>query len=137
MATATAAIFPWREAYSVGIPEIDNQHKVLIKLINKLHSSMLDGKGNEALASILDELVRYTETHFAYELSMLRQRGYSGLAAHTKEHKRLTGQLLDLLTNFKGGKLTATIGVMQFLKGWLANHILERDLAYARELKTQ
>jgi hemerythrin len=35
---------------------------------------------------------------------------------------------------FQSGKLLMTVGVMQFLKEWLANHILTRDMQYAREL---
>jgi hemerythrin-like metal-binding protein len=130
-------IFPWRKEYSVGIPQIDTQHQGLIKLINGLHGSMLAGKGNQAMAGVLDELVRYAESHFSDEAGMLRQRGYSGLAAHIEEHQRLTTQVSDLRRDFSTGEITMSLGVMRFLKEWLANHILDRDMDYARELKTR
>jgi hemerythrin-like metal-binding protein len=137
MATATAnEVFPWRAEYSVGIPLIDTQHRGLIKLINDLHASMLAGKGSQAMAGILDDLIRYTESHFSYEQAMLRQSGYSGLAAHIEEHQRLTKQVTDLRQDFATSKVCMTLGVMRFLKDWLANHILDRDMDYARELKT-
>lgn len=138
MATATVTeIFPWREAYSVGISQIDSQHKGLIRLINSLHSSMAAGKGNQAMAGILAELVRYTESHFSYEQAMLQQRSYSGLASHIEEHRRLTQQVTDLQRDFSSNKISMTLDVMRFLKDWLANHILDRDMDYARELKTR
>ena len=139
MATATpptALIFPWNDSYSVRIPQIDAQHKGLIRLINDLHSAMAAGKGKEALGTILDELVRYTESHFKYEEGMLRQRQYSGLAAHQSEHQKLTGQVIELRERFRSARLTLSVEVMQFLKNWLGNHIMVHDQAYARELKT-
>jgi hemerythrin-like metal-binding protein len=137
MATATPPtnlIFPWSDAYSVRIPQIDAQHKGLIRLINDLHSAMAAGKGKEASGTILDELIRYTESHFKYEEGMLRQRQYSNLAAHQTEHKKLTGQVVELRERFRSARLTMSVEVMQFLKNWLANHILVHDQAYAREL---
>jgi hemerythrin len=133
--STTPQIFPWREAYSVHIPQIDAQHQQLIGLINQLHAAMLQGNGKPALAQILTQLVRYTDSHFSYEESMLRQRGYPGLAAHQAEHQKLKKQVVDLQVQFQAGKLLLTMQVMQFLKEWLANHILSRDMDYAKEMK--
>jgi hemerythrin-like metal-binding protein len=134
MTTTANQIFPWREAYSVRIPQIDAQHQQLVGLINELHASMLQGNGNEALGRILSELVRYAESHFSYEETLLQQRGYASLPAHRAEHRLLTKQIQDLQAQFRSGKLLMTMQVMQFLKEWLANHILTRDMQYAREL---
>ena len=127
-------IFPWRDAYSVHIPQIDGQHQQLVKLINDLHSAMLKGDGNHALGRILDQLVLYAENHFSYEETLLHERGYSALAPHRAEHQKLTAQVRGLQEQFRSGKLLMTVGVMQFLKEWLANHILTRDMQYAKEL---
>jgi hemerythrin len=138
MATATSnasVTFPWSDAYSVGIPQIDTQHKGLIRLINELHTAMAAGQGKQVLGKILDELVRYTEIHFTYEENMLRQGGYSKLAAHNSAHQKLTRQVMELRDKYRASKLTLTLEVMQFLKSWLGDHILIHDQAYARELK--
>jgi hemerythrin len=134
MATTATQIFPWREAYSVHIPQIDGQHQQLIGLINQLHAAMLQGNGAQTLGNILDDLVRYATGHFAYEESMLQQRGYPELAAHRAEHQRLIAQVYQLQKDFRSGKLLMTMQVMQFLKEWLANHILTRDMQYAKEV---
>src|SRR3954447_6185500 len=105
MVTEKTEIFPWREAYSVGMPAIDTQHKGLIRLINELQSAMMEGRGKEAVGKILDELVRYTESHFSTEEAMLRQRGYSQIAPHCEEHKKLTAQVRELQAKFHAGKL--------------------------------
>jgi hemerythrin len=134
MCTSVTQIFPWREDYSVHIPQIDGQHQQLVAIINELHAAMLQGTANAALGRILDELVRYAQSHFAYEEAMLQQRGYSSLTVHRAEHQKLTQQVADLKERFRAGKLTLSVQVMQFLKEWLANHILTRDMQYAKEL---
>src|SRR5581483_9573878 len=109
MATAVKLLFPWQARYSVGISEIDEQHKRLIALINDLHAAMLRGEGKAALERTLDELVRYAATHFGFEENLLRLRGYSELTAHQEEHRRLTAQVRTLKANFQTGKVTITV----------------------------
>jgi hemerythrin len=133
MATTTV-LFPWKDAYSVGIPRIDTQHKGLVRLINDLHAAMLEGRAKQALSHIVDELVDYTIQHFAFEESMMRQLGYSALREHQQLHQKLTSQVYELRDKFRAGKITVTIETMHFLKSWLSGHILSADMAYSREL---
>lgn len=133
--TTQQLIFPWLAKYSVGIPEIDSQHQQLIRLINDLHAAMTTGQGKETAGRTLDELVRYTEQHFSYEERMLQQKGYSQLTPHQAEHKRLTGEVVDLREKYRNGAIALTVQVMQFLKNWLAGHIMVHDQQYAAELK--
>ena len=135
--TTGTVVFPWKDAYNVGIPQVDSQHKGLVKLINDLHSGMQAGKTKEVLGGIIDELIRYTERHFKDEEAMLRLRGYSKLAAHHAIHQDLTRQVVELRDKFQTSKLALSIEVMQFLKNWLANHILTHDQAYAKELSAR
>ena len=135
MTSTTTAVFPWRDSYSVRIPQIDEQHKRLIALINDLHAAMLEGKGKETSGEIIEELVRYARNHFTYEEAMLANRKYSDLAGHREAHRALTAQVERLRSDIVGGRLTVTLELMRFLKEWLANHILSADLAYARELE--
>ncbi len=135
--TTTAPLFVWAEKYSVGLPAIDSQHKQLIGFINALHAAMGSGKGKDVLAPILENLIRYTRTHFAFEEEMLRQRGYPQLPAHSRIHKELTQEVVDLQGKFASGKLALSMDVMEFLKRWLGDHILGHDLAYAKALAAQ
>ena len=132
-ATHPTAIFPWLESYSVGVPEVDTQHKGLIRLINELHAAMASGKGKQSLGKIFDELVRYTESHFTYEEKLLKEKGYSSLVAHQAAHAKLKRQVVELRDRQRNSQLTMTVEVMQFLKGWLTDHILQHDQAYSRE----
>ncbi len=98
---------------------------------------MQTGKAKEALGSILDELIRYTERHFTDEETMLRMKGYSKLAAHHSIHADLTRPVVELRDKFKTSQLSLSIEVMPFLKNWLASHILTHDQAYAKEFSSR
>ena len=53
------ALFEWKNDLSVGIAEIDRQHKVLIDLINQLHDAMLTRKTKEVMSGNLKGLLDY------------------------------------------------------------------------------
>jgi len=128
-------LFPWRPEYSVGIEEIDGQHKLLVTLINDLQEAMYEGRGRDALVEILNDLVRYTETHFAFEESLLKKGGITKFVEHQAEHKKLAGQVYELRDQLRSQKIVLTTAVMRFLKNWLADHIMQHDQAYAQEFK--
>jgi len=54
------ALITWNAALSVGVKEIDDQHKKLIDLVNQLNDAMHAGKGRDVLGAVLAELVKYT-----------------------------------------------------------------------------
>jgi hemerythrin len=61
------AFMEWNNSFSVNVAEIDNQHKHLIDLINKLFEAMSVGKGSEVMGTVLKDLINYTVSHFAME----------------------------------------------------------------------
>ena len=121
----------WRDDYSVNVSEIDNQHKKLFALINELRSAMERGQGWKMFGNTLEELVRYTRTHFAYEEGLMKAKGYSGYEEHKIKHDKMTQKVLDIQEQYQNGHVTITPEVMKFLEGWLNKHILGTDKAYA------
>lgn len=130
-------IMNWSENLSVGIVEIDAQHKNLLAQINQLHDSMKEGKGKEALGKTLDELVTYTAYHFKTEERFFLKFAYPDTPAHKKEHDDLTKKAVDLKDKYSKGQMVLTIEVMNFLKDWLTNHIMVSDKKYAPFLKAK
>ncbi len=121
------AFFEWNAAISVNQKDIDDQHKVLVKLINDLHEAMSQGKGREIIGKTLDELLKYTQTHFSYEENKLKNMGFVGLTSHKLMHDSFTKQVLDMKDQHQKGKLSITIEVLNFLKDWLVKHIQGQD----------
>ena len=54
------AILEWSEDYVVGVAEIDEQHKHLFDIVNRLHKAVSEGAEQSMLGEILNELIDYT-----------------------------------------------------------------------------
>jgi hemerythrin len=52
-----AQLLAWKPEYSVGVSELDQQHKGLVAMMNELHDAMMQGKGSEVLGGILKRLI--------------------------------------------------------------------------------
>lgn len=127
----------WRDAMSVGIKAIDDDHQQLISLINQfsdiVHSSPdLGGKAESAVRSILGRLQSYTVEHFQREERLQAEAGYDGLAENRAHHLALTKTLNSMIERFTGGahaaKPLSAKELSAFLNSWLVDHIIKVDL---------
>jgi hemerythrin len=124
------AFIEWNDGYSVKNAAMDKQHQGLIELINKLHAAMGQGQGKEALPVIFDSLVRYTQTHFAAEESLLQKYNYPDLPTQKRQHADLIKQISDLQKQFQAGDFSSSMKTSEFLKKWLIEHIQGTDQKY-------
>lgn len=125
-------IMKWSEELSVGIGEIDNQHKRLIELINSLHDAMLAKQGKQAISGILDELAAYTVYHFQNEEKYMEKFGYPGYQVHKHEHEGFVLKVGSFQKDYNDGKLGLSIEIMNFLRDWVSNHIKGTDKKYSK-----
>ncbi len=128
-------VIVWSEQLSVGIESIDEQHKVLIGMINSLNTAMAQGEANMMIGDILMGLAAYTRHHFSYEEQLFEQYEYPNSVGHKRQHYELIEQISALKDQFESD-LSGSVGleIMQFLKNWLTNHILKTDKAYSEYL---
>jgi hemerythrin-like metal-binding protein len=125
----------WTDEYSVGITEIDNQHKGLVIIINELFELMSAGKARTKMNDIFDHLTDYTKKHFYTEELMLIKYAYKGLNEHKEEHKKFIEKLSGLKSELEKGDITISLKTLNFLKDWLLNHILISDKKYSAHIK--
>lgn len=124
------AIITWNEGLSVNIKEIDDQHKVLIRIINELHDAMMKGKSKDILESSITELVDYTKKHFKTEEELFDKYSYPKTGQHKKQHDIFVERIKDFQEKHKTGGAFLSIEIMEFLKDWLTNHIVGTDKEY-------
>jgi hemerythrin len=129
--------FEWNDTYSVQVREIDNQHKKLVAILNGLFEAMHAGQGRDALEGVLDDLTRYTRTHFAFEERLMAEYGYPEFLAHKQVHAKMADKVRDLSRQFQAGTLFNPVQVSNFLKNWLSRHIMETDKKYAAFFQNQ
>ena len=130
-------LITWTDELSVNVHKFDLQHKRIVLLINKLHAAMAGVEGNEVQGDILNCLVDYVKTHFADEEKELRKQGYPNFARQKIEHETLTKQVITLHNDFNSGKNISAGKLMQFLKSWLREHIMEEDMKYSTYLNSK
>jgi hemerythrin len=128
-------LFTWDESFSVGIGEIDDQHKKLIRIINDLHRAVKEHKAGEVMHEIVGRMVDYTVFHFQTEEKYLERHAYPDLHAHMNAHAVFIEKARDLQKRASEGRLIVSIEVMNFLKDWLMSHILDADRKYSPFLR--
>jgi len=124
----------WTPAMSVGVPELDEDHKGLIHIINRL----AENAGEEARPAVVQQclvaLMRYAESHFGREESVMGVCGFPGLAVHKDEHRDFIAQMRDISRRFENDSegLVAHVNseLVTFLTRWLSHHIMIEDMAY-------
>ncbi len=131
------AFFTWNDKYSVGIKELDAQHKQLINILNELYEAMQNATAQNALGKIINELVSYTKLHFATEEKYMERYNYSGLASQKKEHEKFVEKVNLFKQDFESGKLALSLNVASFVKDWLSSHILGSDKQYGPFLNSK
>ncbi len=121
----------WNSNLELHIAEIDRQHQRLVELINHFDDAVQAQHGAEALGEVLKELLDYTYTHFTYEEGLLMKHGYPTYTAHKAEHGSLAEKVVFMQDMFKEGHPPDSAMLLEFLKVWLKEHILDQDKQYA------
>lgn len=129
------AYLEWKNSLSIGLKTIDDQHKVLIGLINDLGEAMKSGKTKDELGNVLKGLLDYTIEHFGFEEKWFNQHGYADKAAHVEKHKQFIDQIAGFKNDFESGKLLVSTQVMNYLTKWLTAHIKGTDTEYVAFMK--
>jgi len=127
-------IFTWTSDLDTGIDAIDNQHKRIADYINMLQSAIRQ-KNRQSVAYVLDELVDYSCSHFAFEESLQEEAEYRFATPHKAVHAIFIKRIANYQEKHNAGedvaeKLHAMLGT------WLIHHIKRDDMAYMSEIKT-
>ena len=128
-------LLEWNENLSVGVPSIDEQHKVLLGLLNELFDATRSGRGQFVVGKVLKELADYTVYHFQYEESLFAQTGYSAAPDHMKEHDDLIRLVQVQSQKYKdGAREILSEEILKFLRRWLYMHIMGSDKKFGPHL---
>jgi hemerythrin-like metal-binding protein len=124
------ALVAWKSEYSVGVVDLDAQHRRLFDLINRLHDSMRAGGSRTETLAVVDELLSYTRYHFGKEEEHMARAAYPNLPAHQQVHRAMVAEVERFREEVSRCTATAPLKLMKFLKNWLSRHILETDMRY-------
>lgn len=126
----------WTRRMSVGVPELDDDHKGLLAVINELEAHAAGDAGDEAVRRSLNWLLRYAQTHFAREQAVLASCNFPLLGEHIDEHRDFVYWMREAIAAFDDNPAcpadeTREVLVV-YLENWWRHHILAEDRKYKR-----
>ena len=122
----------WDDSFSVGIPLIDEQHKMLIQRLQALVHAIETYQSVNEIVKTLDFLIEYTNFHFSTEEKHMNETQYPGVKYHHTQHEEFKVTLRDLTVDFEEDGATRALAesVNTFLMNWLVTHIKSVDVQF-------
>lgn len=122
----------WRPEFATGVAIIDDQHRVLINMLNDASAKLTDRSPIEDFSRIVQGLLSYAGYHFQTEERLMAEYGYAAASAadaerHLSQHKAFAEKVVAVQAGLKAGQRIAKADLVDFLTQWLADHILNTD----------
>jgi hemerythrin-like metal-binding protein len=120
-----------------GVQEIDEQHQILVNMLNEANARLTEYSGHDVLQNIIRDLMSYALYHFDTEEELMVENQYDQVdrETHFREHRGFSDKVSKLQQELRQGKLVSREELLTFLNGWLINHILKTDMQLGRFLK--
>ncbi len=122
----------WSSDYIVNIPAIDNEHKLLVSIVNDIaHGMQFQGAlQTQVITESLQRLSNYIRMHFDSEERFLLFNNYPEFDSHKLEHSELLGRLSRFESRFKVENRAFNEKMLLFLQDWLVRHIILHDCKF-------
>jgi len=121
----------WDDSMATGLPELDAQHKEIIKKFNEFSEAVSRGKGRDrdVAGDILDFLQFYTAWHFEREEKCMTQYGCPVAKANKQAHAEFIGKFGRFYEQWQEVGMDPELvrETYQELALWIVNHIRRMD----------
>ena len=124
----------WSRVLSVGVEEIDEDHRKLVAIFNILNHAVIDRESPEYMAAVLDELINCTVWHFSHEERLMLKHRYAASEEHKAEHRDLINSAKELQQGILQADRPVGEEHIGFLERWLTEHILTADMRLGAHL---
>jgi hemerythrin-like metal-binding protein len=122
----------WKDEYSVGVAEIDEQHRGINDLFTVINGAIENRESWSEVFFKLEQLRDHARFHFAVEESLMRMHGYPKHAEHVDLHRHF----LDKLDQLQMTTLSrhVTLNAISYLSNWYMDHMNTQDRVFVRYL---
>ena len=121
-------VMHWREDMSVGVPELDSDHKQMVDLLNRVHYLKTAGADPAHIGAVLQDLIGYVKRHFGREENMMLLAEYPEYERHVGLHNAMARRLDQFRDQFEMTPETFSVDKFyDFLADWLSVHIMKED----------
>lgn len=124
-------MYEFKEEYVTGIAQVDDEHKRLFEIADETYrlskEEFLVDKYDQ-VRQILEELKDYALLHFEHEEAYMESINYKQMFIQKVQHDQFREKINDLdLDHLDENSDEMIEEILEFLTGWLVNHILEHD----------
>lgn len=128
----------WSDTLSVGVKQIDDQHKALIQAVNDLFEACSEGKGRQKIADTMEFLQNYVVMHFGEEEKLQQCCGYPDYSNHKKLHTEFINAFLGYKKQLEteGPTISLVAKFNSFVSNWLIFHISKEDKKIGQFMKS-
>ena len=113
-----------------GIDEIDCQHAYFLRLV-RASSALGESSTTSKAHGLILEIVRYAQSHFAFEESMMKVYDYPNSVEHIEEHARI---LKSITTAMASEPVNIAKFRLELLR-WFSSHISLDDKQLAQFIR--
>ncbi len=121
------SVLQWRDEFSLGIEEVDHEHRELIELIRDLQQKMQGGADPDRILEALGEIYAQIAAHFALEEKAMRVMNYPAYADHKEDHETLLDDLRDIMDEVEDDGLLDEAQLTDDLDRWFSDHFKTHD----------
>lgn len=122
------SVVEWHdELYSVGIVEIDDQHKGLFQLAEQLKCEVDEGRDEKILKFLFPEIYRHIAIHYRTEENYMEMCDYPDLMAHRTDHEKFVDAINAAYEKLGHDKGLLGLEILFVLNDWITNHIGQMD----------
>jgi hemerythrin len=118
----------------VAVHQIDSEHGEVVAQANRFSAAVDAGVPRAELEIRLTQLIERFQNHFDSEEAMMRSSSYTGLKAHSAEHRKLMEQISGLRAGLGSGRVKLCDALGLFMRLWTEQHITGEDLDFANFL---
>jgi hemerythrin len=131
--------FVWSAELETGVRSIDLQHEELIGMLNELQDAHAAGSAQTVLHDVLRRLDAYIVFHFATEEALMADLPAHEAHAdtHLQQHRLFIEQVSALRQQALSDGPQAMGQLVDYLTGWLYDHILKTDRKLAALLNAR
>ncbi len=123
-------IINWKNEFSVGVKEMDDQHKKLLGMINRLIEELHTLTDPKTIADLLTEMTDYAQVHFRAEEFLMAEYGYDHKTQQEQQHQAFIDKTISFYSASDMGPNILSVALLDYLGIWLVGHILKEDMKY-------
>ena len=117
----------WNDSLVIGIPEVDEQHKILLDIFNELISLSKEEDYSDKILAELNELKRYSVYHFHTEEEIMHRENLPNIELQINQHELFKKRITKFMIDNEYKNLVLLNQITTFLRKWLIGHIIDVD----------